>query len=109
MDREKRKQLLRLEIKKENQFLRLEKENPVIYKKKQDLYHNIKEFKHSLSDNPTDEELDKLIQLEDEYEILNKKWHDNNDKCMELYEILNKKWEDNYHKCKELKEEINNG
>ena len=84
MDKEKRKQLL--EIEKIKQFLRLERENKVIYKKKCNLYYNLQRFKDSLSDNPTDEELDKLVQLEEEYEILDKKWCYNHRKCRELKE-----------------------
>ena len=78
MDKEKRKQLLRLE-----------KENRAIDKKKWTLFYDIQDFKDSLSDNPTDEELDKLVQLEEEHEALDKKWEDTYDKCIKLKEEIN--------------------
>ena len=77
---------------KQREILRLEKRNHLLWRDQNVVEDRINDFKDSLSDNPTDEELDKLSELEEEYELKHKIYSDS---FSELYELKkgNKKFD----------------
>ena len=66
------------------EILRLERRCNLLYKERNDIKYEIRDFKNSLSDNPTDEEIDKLCDLEEEYELRDQRWNDAN---IEFYNL----------------------
>ena len=76
MDRDKIREILRLETIIDS-----------TYKEMGDLQCKIMDFKSSLSENPTDEELDKFIELENKYDLRERMFLDKRKELKELKEL----------------------